>query len=65
MKKAKSNRAAAKRFKATKRGGFKRRHAYTGHLRTSKTAKRRRNLRKGVMASEADVAAIKRMLPHA
>lgn len=64
MKKAKSNRSAAKRFKPTKRGGFKRQHAYTGHLRTSKTAKRRRNLRKGALASREDAGAIKRLLPY-
>ena len=64
MKKAKSNRFAAKRYKPTKRGGFKRRHAYTGHLRTAKTAKRRRNLRKGDMVSAEDARAIKRLLPY-
>lgn len=64
MPKMKTNRAAAKRFRRTKNGGFKRSHGFTNHLRTSKSAKRKRNLRKQVMADPRDVKAIKSLLPN-
>ena len=65
MQKAKTNRSAAKRFRATKKKGFKRGHAFTGHLKTAKSAKRRRNLRKAAIASERDERTIRRLLPYA
>jgi len=45
MPKMKTNRAAAKRFKRTK-NGVKRGHSNTSHIKTSKSQKRKRNLRK-------------------
>lgn len=65
MPKLKTNRSAAKRFKRTKKGKFLRHHAYTGHLKTAKSAKRRRNLRKSSAVSERDMVSVKLMLPYA
>ncbi len=60
--KMKTNRAAAKRFKRTGSGRVKRNHAYHGHLFTSKSAKRKRNLRKATMLASADMARVDKML---
>ena len=65
MPKMKTNRAAAKRFRRTKNGKFKRSKAFAKHLFTSKSAKRRRNLRKGTLISDGDLKRVKRMLPYA
>lgn len=54
MPKMKSNRGAAKTFKKTASGQFKRRKAYKSHLLTSKTTKRKRNLRTPTLVSKAD-----------
>lgn len=47
MPKMKTSRSAAKRFKVTGTGKLKRAKAYKSHILTKKTAKRKRNLRKG------------------
>ena len=65
MPKMKTNRAAAKRFRRTKSGKFKRSKAFAKHLFTGKSAKRRRNLRKGTLISDGDLDRVKRMLPYA
>ena len=64
MPKIKTNRAAAKRFKRTKNGGFKRNKAFARHLKTCKSAKRRRNLRGACTLDAADNATVKKMLPY-
>lgn len=64
MPKMKSNRSAMKRFRITKSGKFKRSNAFTRHLKSGKSAKRRRNLRKGGMISDSDMARVKLLLPH-
>jgi len=64
MPKLKTNKSAAKRFKSTKSGKFKRSKAFGAHLLTSKSAKRRRNLRKAGMLSTADEKRVKGMLPY-
>ncbi len=46
MPKMKSNRGAKKRFKVTASGKIKSRRAYRGHILTTKSRKRKRNLRK-------------------
>lgn len=46
MPKLKSNRGAAKRFKATGGGKIRRYKAYASHLLTGKTTKQKRRLRK-------------------
>ena len=49
MPKLKTNRGAAKRFKRTKSGKFLRGSAFKRHILSSKTTKRKRQLRKGTI----------------
>ena len=62
MPKMKSNRGAAKRFRVTASGKIKRHHAYHSHILTKKSAKRKRNLRKEALITEADARRVKRMI---
>jgi large subunit ribosomal protein L35 len=64
MPKMKTNRGAAKRFKQTASGGFKRSQAYLNHILTKKSTKRKRHLRHGLMVDDANKAAVKRLLPY-
>jgi large subunit ribosomal protein L35 len=64
MPKLKTNRAAAKRFKITATGRFKRHKAYHSHILTKKSRKRKRNLRKSGMVHPADAKRIARLLPN-
>ncbi len=63
MPKLKTHRGAAKRFKVTGTGKVKRWKAYTSHILTKMTRKRKRNLRKGTIASSADMRRLAAMLP--
>ena len=63
MPKMKSNRGAAKRFKSTASGKFKRAQSHRRHILTKKSTKRKRQLREGLMVCSADQKAIRRMLP--
>ncbi len=65
MPKLKTNRGAAKRFKKTAKGGFKRTQSHLRHILTKKSTKRKRQLRSSTMIAEADVKAVKQMLPYA
>ncbi len=62
--KIKTNRAAAKRFKKTKSGIFKRGKANKSHILTKKTKKKKRSLRQIVAVDESNLKAVKRMLPN-
>ncbi len=62
MPKLKSNRGAAKRFKKSASGGFKRSRAYVNHILTKKSTKRKRQLRHGTMVADADAPAIRKMI---
>ena len=64
MPKIKTNRAAAKRFKATGTGKLKRNKAYKSHILTKKTTKRKRNLRKSTIADQTNVKNMKKVLPY-
>jgi large subunit ribosomal protein L35 len=64
MPKLKTHSGSKKRFKVTATGKVKRSRSYKNHILTKKSTKRKRNLRKGIMASEADAAVIKKMLPY-
>ncbi len=64
MPKLKTHRGAAKRFKKTASGEYKRGSAFKRHILTSKTTKRKRQLRKSELASPADTAKLDRMLPY-
>lgn len=61
MPKLKTNRGAAKRFKATA-NGFKHRGTNRNHILTKKTTKRKRQLRGSRHVDESDVRAVRRML---
>lgn len=64
MPKMKTNRGAAKRFKATGSGKIKRSKAFASHILTKKSTKRKRGLRKGNLVDESNVKAIKKILPY-
>jgi len=65
MPKMKSNKGAAKRFKKTGSGGFKRKQSHLRHILTKKSTKRKRHLRDKTLVAASDVAQIERMLPFA
>jgi len=64
MPKMKTNKSAAKRFKRTSTGKFKRFKAFARHLLTPKSQKRKRSLRNAVVVSEADAPRLKKMMPY-
>ena len=64
MPKMKSNRGAAKRFRATAKG-FKRGQSHKRHILTKKSAKRKRQLGETAMVAKQDVKSVKQMLPYA
>ncbi len=64
MPKLKSHRGAAKRFKATASGRFKRSKAYKSHILTKKTTKRKRKLDTRTMVSPSDQRRVAQMLPY-
>jgi len=64
MPKIKSHRGAAKRFKKTGTGKFKRTKAFRRHILTSKPKHRKRHMRGLTLVSPADAGKLKRMLPY-
>ena len=64
MPKIKTNRGAAKRFRKTGSGKIRRNKAFTSHILTKKSTKRKRHLRAQLMVHSADAALIRRMLPY-
>ncbi len=64
MPKMKTNRGAAKRFKATGSGKIKRNKAFASHILTKKSTKRKRGLRKGDLVDPSNVKSIKKILPY-
>jgi large subunit ribosomal protein L35 len=64
MPKIKTHRGAAKRFKATGKGRLKHKQPYTSHILTSKTSKRKRQLRQSAYMSLAETKSLKRLLPY-
>lgn len=65
MPKMKTNRGAAKRFKKTGTGKIKRNKAFTSHILTKKSTKRKRGLRQSDIVDPANHKGIKRILPYA
>ena len=65
MPKMKTNKGAAKRFKKTASGKFKRGHSHAAHILTKKNPKRKRKLRKETLVHASDKAKVRRMLPYA
>ncbi|MEE1245405.1 MAG: 50S ribosomal protein L35 [Acutalibacteraceae bacterium] len=64
MPKIKTHSGAKKRFKLTKNGKVKRAHAFKSHILNKKTTKRKRNLRKTVVADVTNTANVKRLIPY-
>ncbi len=64
MPKIKSNRGAAKRFRAKAGGGFKRGQSHRRHILTKKPTKRKRHLRSPAEIAACDVRSISRLLPY-
>ena len=63
MPKLKTNRGAAKRFKKTGSGGFKRGQSHLRHILTKKSSKRKRQLCTTERICDADHRSVRRMLP--
>jgi len=64
MPKMKSNSGAAKRFKRTGSGGYKRGQSHLRHILTKKSSKRKRQLGDMLEIHENDVRMVRRMLPY-
>ena len=64
MPKMKSHKGAAKRFRKTGTGKLKRAKAFTSHILTKKSAKRKRNLRKAGYVSTTQEKNMKKLLPY-
>ncbi len=62
MKKRKTNRSAAKRFKVTGTGKIMRRHSHARHILTKKPRKRMRKLVSVAPVSKPDKKRVKKML---
>jgi large subunit ribosomal protein L35 len=62
MPKMKSNRGAMKRFKRTGSGKVKRYQAFSSHILTKKTTKRKRQLRKTLLIAKTDMRRVNRLL---
>ena len=62
MPKMKSCRGAKKRFKVSASGKVKSRRAFKSHILTSKTTKRKRNLRKAAYLHPVDEARVHKMI---
>lgn len=64
MPKIKTNRGAAKRFRKTGSGRIRRNKAYTSHILTKKTTKRKRDLRQSIIVAKADEHNIAQLIPY-
>ncbi len=64
MPKMKSHRGAAKRFSRTGSGKVKRHKAFKSHILSSKTTKRKRQLRRTEEVDTADIQRVRRLLPY-
>jgi large subunit ribosomal protein L35 len=65
MPKIKTCRGAAKRFSLTKSGKVRRNKAYTSHILTSKSTKRKRKLRQSTLISSVEQRNVRRLIPYA
>lgn len=64
MPKIKTNRGAAKRFRKTASGSFKRKQSFRNHILTKKSTKRMRQLRSPATVAHCDKASVQQMLPY-
>ena len=65
MPKMKTNRGAAKRFKKTASGAFRKHHSHARHILTKKSSGRKRNLRSPALIHGNDSSQVSRLLPYA
>ncbi len=63
MPKIKTHRGAAKRFKRTASGKFKRSKAYGGHFFIRKSGRQKRSLRKAGYVHDSDQSRVERLIP--
>ena len=63
MPKLKTHRGAAKRFRKTASGKIKRSHAFTSHILTKKSTKRKRKLDREGLVDKSDYKRVLDMLP--
>jgi large subunit ribosomal protein L35 len=64
MPKIKTNRGAAKRFRKTGTGKIRRNKAFTSHILTSKSTKRKRDLRQSTVVAKSDERNIRELIPY-
>ena len=64
MPKLKTNKGAAKRFKKTGSGKYKRSSSHMNHILTKKSSKRKRHLRSSSLIADGDKKSIKKLLPY-
>ncbi|MDP2873485.1 MAG: 50S ribosomal protein L35 [Bacillota bacterium] len=64
MPKMKTHRSASKRFRVSGSGRFFHEHAYMGHLRRKKNAKRKRRLNMAAAVTSADERRVMTLLPY-
>jgi large subunit ribosomal protein L35 len=64
MPKIKTNRGAAKRFKITGSGKISRNKAYSSHILTKKSSKRKRNLRKSGLVDSTNLKQVSKLVPY-
>ena len=62
MPKVKTNSSAKKRFKVTGTGKITHQKAFRRHILTKKSTKRKRNMRKDGVVSDANMHFVKRLL---
>ncbi len=62
--KLKTKKGVKKRFSFTKKNKVKRDQANKGHLKASKNAKRKRNLRKIAVVCKSETKMIKTLMPY-
>jgi large subunit ribosomal protein L35 len=65
MPKLKTNRGAAKRFRKTATGKFKRKPSNARHILTSKPTKRKRQNRRPGIVDKTNQKALQKMMPYA
>lgn len=65
MPKIKTNKGAAKRFRKTASGGWKRNKAFSSHILTKKSTKRKRHLRRATLVHKTERKRVDRMIPYA
>ncbi len=64
MPKIKTNRGAAKRFKITGTGKVVRNKAFSSHILTKKSTKRKRGLRKSGLVDASNKKNVIRLIPY-